>query len=185
MEQLFWACLAGGVLFAIVTVIFGDVISNAVDGILDFMSVDSTPVLRPMVIVSFITAFGGAGLLLLRYTPLAGAWAVLLAVPAALAIAAVVFVTYVRPMENSENSTSFSIRDLTGRIAEVLVPIPAKGYGEVLVRSGAGNTNQIAASFDGEELEAGARVVVVDIREDTLLVSRLDHFSNDGEERNG
>ncbi|PYI53475.1 NfeD family protein [Paenibacillus flagellatus] len=174
MEQLFWSCLAGGVLFAVVTVIFGDLVSHAVDGMLDFLSVDGHRKLKPMVIVSGITAFGGAGLLLLHYTPLGGAPAVVVSLVAAVVVAYVVYVAYVRPMDDSENSTAFSIRELTGRIGEVLVPIPPRGYGEVLVKVGAGRTNQIAASFDGETLHAGERVVVVEVRDDTLFVSRFD-----------
>jgi membrane protein implicated in regulation of membrane protease activity len=173
VEQLFWGCLAGGVLFAIVTVVFGDLISHAIDGILDFLSVDALRKLRPMVIVSGITVFGGAGLLLLHYTPLWGVLVVLLALLSAVVIGIAVYLFYVRPMENSENSTAFSIRELSGRIGEVIVPIPPRGYGEVLLKVGAGNTNQIAASFDGDDLEAGARVVVVEVRDDTLFVSRL------------
>lgn len=174
MEHLFWACLAGGVLFAVITVVFGDLISNALDGLLDFMSVDGHRIFEPMVLVSAITTFGGAGLLLLRYTPLAGASVIAAAFLISAVTGIIVYFAYVKPMENSENSTAFSIRDLSGRIGEVLVPIPPRGYGEVLVKAGAGNTNQIAASFDGEELEAGAKVVVVEVRDDTLFVSRLD-----------
>lgn len=178
MEQLFWACLGGGVLFAIVTVVFGDLLSHALDGILDFLSVDGLRKLRPMVIVSGITVFGGAGLLLLHYTPLGGILAVVFALLSAIVVGIAVYMLYVRPMENSENSTAFSIRELSGRIGEVLVPIPPRGYGEVLVKVGAGHTNQIAASFDGDYLEAGERIVVVEVRDDTLFVSRLQMNSN-------
>lgn len=176
MEQLFWACLAGGVLFALVTVVFGDLISNAIDGVLDFLSVDGLWKIRPMVLVSGITSFGGAGLLLTRYTALGSLWSSVIALAAAIGLSILVFVVYVRPMENSENSTAFSIRELSGLIGEVLVPIPPRGYGEVLLKVGAGHTNQIAASFDGDTLAAGERVVVVEVRDDTLFVSRLDEI---------
>jgi len=46
-----------------------------------------------------------------------------------------------------------------------------------MVKIGHANTNQIAASFDGEPLRAGERVVIVEVRDDTLLVSRLDEES--------
>ena len=175
MDQLFWACLAGGALFAVVTVIFGDLVSNVFDGMLDFLSIDGfRKLLRPMVIVSGITVFGGAGLLLLHYSPLGGFLAFLSATLAAVAAGALVYIAYVRPMENSENSIAFSIRELSGRIGEVLVPIPPRGYGEVMVKIGHGHTNQIAASFDGEYVEAGVRVVVVEVRDDTLFVSPLE-----------
>ncbi|UJF33126.1 NfeD family protein [Paenibacillus hexagrammi] len=170
MTELYWSCLAGGVLFAIVSVILGDVISHALDGIFDFLSLD---VLKPMVLASAITGFGGAGILLGKYTA-AGSWFVLLlSLLAALLIAVLVFFLYVRPMENSENSTGYSIHQLSGKIGEVTVPIPAKGYGEVMIRVGAGNTQHTAVSFERVEIPAGSKIVVVDVKNDALYVSSL------------
>lgn len=36
MEALYWGCLFGGILFAVVSVLLGDVLSSAMDGVLDF-----------------------------------------------------------------------------------------------------------------------------------------------------
>ncbi|WP_127579572.1 protease [Paenibacillus koleovorans] len=174
MEPIYWMCLSGGILLALVTVVFGDMVSNAVHGALDFMSLDGLRFLQPMVIGSVITVFGGAGLMLEHYYVWAAIWDIAVAILASLVIGWSVYVFYVRPMMNSENSTGFSIHDLTGKIGEVLVPIPARGYGEVLVRVGAANTNQIAASFDGQEFRSGERIVVVEVKDDTLYVSRLE-----------
>ncbi|MBD2846209.1 NfeD family protein [Paenibacillus sp. IB182496] len=174
MEVLFWSCLLGGVLYAIVTVIFGDLLGTALDGALDFLSADS-PWLQPMTLVGGVTAFGGAGVLLTRYTELAIPAILVIAVLGAVLIGIGVYFMYVKPMKDSENSTGYSMTEMGGKIAEVLVPIPATGYGEVLLRvGGAGVTNQIAASFNGQTIEAGARVVVVEVKDDTLFVSRLD-----------
>ena len=73
METLFWSCLAGGILFAVVSGIFGDWLSLALDGMLDFLSFDGHHWLQPMSVVGGITVFGGAGLLLYRYSPLGDA----------------------------------------------------------------------------------------------------------------
>ena len=85
-----------------------------------------------------------------------------------------VYYGYVRPMRNSETSTAFSMKLLPGRIGEVTVPIPAQGYGEVLMSTGAGHTNQIAASFEKIAIQMGAKVVVVEVKGDTLYVSRFE-----------
>ncbi|XEC96948.1 NfeD family protein [Paenibacillus tarimensis] len=175
MEALFWACLAGGIIYTVVSVIFGDIVGQALDGMLDFLSVDSAPWMQPMSIVGGITVFGGTGLLLERYTGLVTSAVIILSLLTAIVIGAGVYFFYVKPMEQSENSTAFSVNAMSGKIAEVLVPIPASGYGEVLVKVGAaGMTNQIAASHDGDPIPAGVRVVVVEVRDDTLFVSRLD-----------
>ncbi|WP_019533777.1 hypothetical protein [Paenibacillus ginsengihumi] len=174
MLAFYWGLLLTGALFALVTVVFGDLLSNALDGLLDFLSGDWLQWLQPMVIFSAIATLGGAGILLTEYTGLSAATVFVLSLLISIAVAVPVYLFYVRPMDNSENSVAFSIRDLVGRIGEVSVPIPVGGCGEVLVRTTGGLTNQIAESFDGESIESGARVVAVDVRDGVLLVSRLD-----------
>lgn len=171
MLAWFWGCLIFGVLFALVTVLIGDVLSDALGGMLDFLSTDA---LQPMVLTTIVTTFGGAGVLLMRYTswspiPVLGG-----ACGAGLIAGMAVLYGYVKPMRKTETSIGYSMQDLKGRIGEVLVPLPENGYGEVLVRAGGGVTNQIAASLDKEALPAGTRVVVVEVKEGTLYVSKLD-----------
>ncbi|MED5020565.1 NfeD family protein [Paenibacillus chibensis] len=176
METLFWSCLAGGILFAVVSVVLGDLVSHALDGLLDFLSVDF---LKPMVIASAVTVFGGAGILLMHYTGFGGLVTVLLSVLIAVVISALVYVFYVKPMDNSENSTGYSIRELSGRIGEVTIPIPETGFGEVMIKLGAGNTVHIASSFERHLLSAGTRVVVVDVLDGVLRVTKLDERRGD------
>lgn len=163
METLFWSCLAFGVLMAAVTLVFGDM--------LDWLAHD---LFEPVVLAGGITLFGGAGLLLSRYSslPPPGIYGCAFGVAAVCAVA--MHFVYVKPMKNSENSVAYSIHELAGKRAEVITSIPASGYGEVLVRVGAGNTNQIAESFDREPLPEGTKVVVVRVKDDVLGVSRLD-----------
>jgi membrane protein implicated in regulation of membrane protease activity len=169
--EVYWGCLIGGIVFAVVSVFFGDIVSDFLDGTLDFLSAD---IFEPMVIVGGITGLGGAGILLSEYTSFGGATVFAFSVLIAVFLSICVYFGYVRPMKNSENSTAYSMQDLAGKIGEVSVPIPANGYGEVLVKVGAGNTNQIAASFDKEDIRAGTRVVVVEVQDGTLYVSRFD-----------
>ncbi|MFF2093560.1 NfeD family protein [Paenibacillus sp. NPDC058174] len=174
MEALFWGCLIFGVLFAIISVIFGDWISMALDGVLDFLSLDGYPWMQPMSLVGGITAFGGAGLLLTDHTSMNNGLITIIALLIAIIIAGGVYFVYVKPMEQSENSLAVSEQEFSGKLAEVLVPIPSKGYGEVMLKAGAGHTNQIAASFDGEPIPEGAQVVVVEVRDSTLYVAKVD-----------
>lgn len=171
MIELFWGCLAFGVMFTIIVVIFGDVLGDALSGAFDFLNADF---LNPVVLTGGITAFGAAGLLLEKYTPLSGIWLLLSALGIGFVISVGAYFFYVKPMNKAENSIGYSIQGLVGKLAEVIVPIPKEGYGEVLIKAGAGNTNQIAASFDGTEIQAGTRVVVVDVKDDTLYVTRFD-----------
>jgi membrane-bound ClpP family serine protease len=169
------ACLIGGIIYAIVSVVFGDWLGMLLDGALDFLSVDGNSWLSPTSIVGGITVFGGAGILLERYSGFGLTAVLLLSLLIAILAGAGVFFLYVRPMENSESSIAFSLHSLSGMLAEVLVPIPASGYGEVMVKVGAGFTNQIAASFDKVDIASGSQVVVVEVKDSTLYVSEV-HF---------
>lgn len=174
MLELYWGLLITGVLFALVTVVFGDLMSGAMDGMLDWLSSDVLHYLQPMVLFSGVTVLGGAGILLTKYSPFTAAAVLVLSLLAAVLSGALIFFLYVKPMENTENSLAFSMQDMVGRIGEVTVPIPAQGCGEVMMRMGGGVTNQIAESFDANEIEAGARVVIVEVKDGTLFVTRLD-----------
>ncbi|WP_197286096.1 protease [Paenibacillus sp. FJAT-27812] len=173
METLFMSCLIGGIMYALVSVIFGDWLGQALDGALDFLSLDGHSWLSPTALVGGITVFGGAGLMLDRYTSFGSTAIVMVALLIALLAGTAVFFLYIKPMEQSENSIAFSLNGMSGMLGDVLVPIPAAGYGEVMVKVGAGFTNQIAASFDGVEIASGTRVVVVEVKDSTLYVSEV------------
>lgn len=173
MEQLYWGCLIFGILFTLVTVVLGDLVSSAVDGALDFLSLDF---LNPTALAAGVTVFGGAGIMLTEYTVLSGLLAALAALVVAVLIAYLVFRFYVKPIKKTENSTAYSMKGLSGRLGEVITPIPSGGYGEVLVKVGAGNANHIAASFEGSAIQAGARVVIVEAKDGVLYVSRFENI---------
>ena len=77
-------------------------------------------------------------------------------------------------MKNSENSSGYSVQELIGKIGEVTVPIPAGGYGEIVVKAGVGLTNQIAATMDHTEIPAGTRVVVGEVKDGVFHVFRFE-----------
>ncbi|WP_047150378.1 NfeD family protein [Aneurinibacillus tyrosinisolvens] len=174
MIEVYWGCLIFGALFAIVAIIFGDFIGHLFGGLFDFLPGHSVHFIQPTVVVGAVTVFGGAGIVLTEYSSLSISVIVLLSLLLAVLLSICIYFLYVKPMRNTENSTGFSIQDFVGRIGEVMTPIPPAGYGEILVKMGAGNTHQIAASFDKEAIEAGTRVVIIDVKDDTLLVSRYE-----------
>lgn len=174
MESVYLGCLFGGIFFALVSVVLGDWLSLALDGMLDFLSLDGHPILQPTAIVSGITVFGGTGYLLERHSSLGAGINAALAAALAVIAAIGLYFAYIRPMERSENSTGYSMSELVGTIGNVTVPLPAAGFGEVTIKVGAGLTNHIASSFDGTAIPAGAKVVVIEIESHTLRVSALD-----------
>jgi len=158
MAEVYWGCLLGGLVFSVLAVLFGDLLDGVfegLDGALDGL------VLDPLSLVGGATVFGGTGVLLDTYTALGPLTAALLSAAAGAVLAVAMHFVYVRPMRRAENSTGFSVREYAGRVGEVNTAIPARGYGEVLVRMGASVTFQPAASFDGTPLSVGTTVFVV------------------------
>lgn len=175
MTEVYWGFFAGGVILAFVIVLFGDVLDGMLDGmldgVLDFLSLEFGEILNPMILVGGATVFGGAGILLTEYTAMQPVPIAVCALLLAVFCSLLVYFLYIKPMKKAENSTAFSIRELSGKIGEIITPVPSHGYGEILIRVGAGMTNQIAASFDHEEIASGTRVVVVEVKDNVLYVS--------------
>lgn len=174
MLAWYWGFFIAGLVLAIIMLLFGEWIEGLLEGALEFLQFGESGVLHPVSFVGGMTAFGGIGVLLTRNTDL-GTGAVLAAsLAAAIVLMVILYFVYVKPMRKAENSTGYSIRDLIGQIGEVSVPIPADGYGEVLVTAGFGRVNQIATSFDGKAIPDGTRVIVVDAADGVLRVSPFD-----------
>lgn len=171
MQTLYLSCLALGVIFAVVSVLVGDMIGSALDGIFDMVSFDF---LNPAVLAGGVTVFGGAGILLTRYSNLETGAIATLSLLAAAFLGVLMYLGFVKPMNNSEVSNGFSMSDLPGRIGEIMVPVPAVGYGEIMVKFGEGNSLHTAASFDHELLPAGIKVVVVEVKEGVAWVSEFE-----------
>lgn len=172
MLTVYWVCLMGGVIFALVTIVFGEVLGDLMDGVSDILSTDHLDFLHPMVVVGGITVLGGSGIMLSEFTRLGPLEVFVLSCMLTVVVSFAVYFGYVRPMRNCENSIGYSVRDLVGKVGEVTVPIPAQGYGELVIKTGAGITNQIAASHTGEEIASGTMVVVAEVRDGTFFVFR-------------
>ncbi|MDR3271690.1 MAG: NfeD family protein [Peptococcaceae bacterium] len=165
MVTLYWISLAGGLIFTLVSVVFGDFFGDFFAGFLE-----GWDFCKPVVIVSAITVFGGAGIMLTRYTQLPKATATVCAVLIAIVLAIVIYFVNVRPMKNAENSIGYSMRELVGKIGTVTVPLPERGFGEVLIKSGIGNANHIASSSGQTGIPLGSRVQVVAVENGVLQV---------------
>lgn len=168
--NIYWGCLAGGIIFALVTLIFGDLLGDAFQGLFHSLSFDHLEFLQPMVLVSGITVFGGTGVVLTQYTSLNPSPVVGISLMLAIVLTIIIYFAYVKPMKNSENSTAYSMGDLVGLTGEVITAVPAKGYGEVLIKVGAGHSNHIASSHYEEELSAGTKIFVTKVEQGIVFV---------------
>lgn len=173
METLFWICFLIGVVYTVVVVIFGDALAGAFDASLEWLQLDNLPMIQPMTLMSGLTIFGGAGIVLLQFSFLTMTVVVLAALGIAVVGVIIVYFLYIKPMANAESSIGYSIYDLVGKEAQVIVPIPAEGYGEVIVKTIGGIASHTAASYGQVEIAGERSVVVIEVQDGVLLVSEI------------
>ena len=165
MLEIYWGCLIGGLAFGLISVVFGDFLGDAFDGLFDAISVDGFEMLHPMTLIGGITLFGALGLMLTKYSSLEVLPAGLISGAAAIAFSDSCFLCVRKTNEEHRVlDRVLSIKELVGRTAEVTIPIPEGGYGEVLVKLGAQHTYQIAAAHNNE-MSAKLETTVVVVEE--------------------
>ncbi|WP_221566742.1 NfeD family protein [Alkalihalobacillus sp. TS-13] len=145
--------------------------SDVLEGIFEVLS---ETFFNPTLILSFLTIFNASGYLLEIMTGM-NSW-ILLVVSALLAF---LFVTLLNvfvliPLSSAEESNTYAIEDLQGRIGKVIISIPVDGYGEVLISGNSGNIAKSAVSLDNEPIEAGSDILIIDTKDGVLHVTRYE-----------
>lgn len=76
------------------------------------------------------------------------------------------------PLRNSEATISISEKDMEGRVAMVVTPIPVKGMGEIQYKSVTGSLTRPAALYEPQEepIPAGKEVLIIEIKERVCYV---------------
>lgn len=128
----------------------------------DVSTSEPMPVLSPwspVTIATFITAFGGTGIILHKMGQPA-----YISIPAAgvsgFVIAICVFYMFYYVFKITQSTSSVSVRHAVGQPAEVLASIPADGLGEIAYVLGGRRFNASARSSDGKTIPAGKPVVI-------------------------
>lgn len=129
--------------------------------------------LNPLLLFGTLSVVGGAGVILSKYTDLNGLYVLLLSLIIGTAAYFLIYYFLVIPISNAESSTSISVKDLEGKIGEVITTVPAEGMGEVFIQSPSGNRSETAKSFDHQEIKQGERIVIVQVKDHIVYVSTL------------
>lgn len=192
MLFVFIGCLAFGVLFSVASAIFGshgfDHGAGA-DGHGGADGVDGPSPLNPLVISSAITAFGAVGLVAKTGFAMGDILSTVIALAFAGVIGVVIFYGIVKFMYGSQSNSVFSLGDLADTEAEVIIPIPVGGMGEIAYVINGVRYNLSARSLDGGEIERGAAVIIRSISGNAASVQKkltlddIELFEEAGEEK--
>ncbi len=128
--------------------------------------------LSPVVLSMFIATFGGAGIVFKNVLEWPAVLHIPLAAIAAVAVAAVVFYLFWKLFSMTQSSSESRAAELVGLEAEVTVPIPHEGLGEIAYTVAGTRYTNPARTADGKELPAHSAVRIVKLVGNTYVVQK-------------
>jgi membrane-bound ClpP family serine protease len=116
--------------------------------------------LSPTVISTFLTGFGGGGLVAHSYLGLSVGKGVLTAILTGILLSGGTYTILLVMFRNTQAGAEYSIDDMVGRVVEVITPIPENGTGEIAFVVKGTRANGPARSLDGKAISRGAYIVI-------------------------
>ena len=167
LETIYLYSLIISGVVTVLYLLFGDVLSAALDGIFN-----------PTLLFSFITIFSAGGYLAEMYTSFHSGL-----IAAFFAIVAFIIVTMLNvfiliPISQAEESLVYQERDLRGRIGTIITTVPEDGFGEVLIESISGRISKPAVSLKKNTIPNGSKVLVIDVDNGVLQVELYEQAEN-------
>jgi hypothetical protein len=119
--------------------------------------------LSPVTIASFVTAFGAFGIIATQGFAFSGIASLVIATIGALIVAIISHFAFFYLLIKPQGSSEVTRSDIVGTVAEVTIPIPISGTGEVAFVAQGGRVTYPARSLDRIALPRGATVTIVEM----------------------
>lgn len=198
MLKLFQVCFVTGVLFSVLSFIMGrvsDLIHMGADAEIDVdidtdfnfdtdfdvdtdigvdIEVPALPVspLKPIVMTTFVTVFGGIGMIC-TIKGFSQGIAAVIALISGIAAAFLLYRFIIVPIYMAQNTSAISQKELKGALAKVTLAINGNLFGKISYTSKGNTYSAPARSIDGEDIERGVPVVIINIDKNTFYVKRI------------
>jgi membrane protein implicated in regulation of membrane protease activity len=196
MEKMYTIIFLVGVIYTVVTFLMGSLFSFAhLDGHIDAHTdcdigghldthidgAGTSPTLtvsplKPIVIVSFITVFGGIGMIGTRYG-LNSILTLLLALISGRIVSFMLYKFVVVPLYKAQNTSAVFQQSLIGVKALVISPIMEDGFGVISYVVGGSKHNAPAKHINKEAVAQGEEVTICEIKNNTFFVQSLSEKS--------
>lgn len=167
VTQLYLIVLVVAGLATLLYLFFGDVADGAGEAL---------PFVNPAVILAFLTFLSAAGFILEKTTGMGSG--VILAISAAGAgvLSFLLYFFVLLPLRSAEASTAYTDESLLGEVGRVIVPVPADGFGEVVIETVNGLIPKRAAGYENSEIAYGKEVLILEIEDGALIVKEYEPF---------
>jgi membrane-bound ClpP family serine protease len=158
---IYFISFAVGLAYAICVGLASHLFSGGGDTHMDIGTDLPLSPLSPTVISTFLTGFGGGGLLANSYFQLSVGKGVLAAIITGTLLSASTFGILTLLFRNTQAGSEFSLEDMVGRVVQIMTPIPENGTGEVVLVAKGARINGPARSLDGKPIKRDTPVEVV------------------------
>jgi membrane-bound ClpP family serine protease len=128
--------------------------------------------LKPIVITTFVTVFGGIGMIC-TINGLSQPSATVIALISGAAAAFLLYRFIIVPIYRAQNTSAISQKELRGALAKVTLAINGSMFGKISYTSKGNTYSAPARSIDGEDIERGVPVVIINIEKNTFYVKRI------------
>ena len=120
--------------------------------------------LSPTAIASFITAFGGFGMVFSKIEKTSSPWISLpLSALSGFVIAGLVVMMFRAIFRHTQSSSEARVSRMVGTTGTIITPIPANGVGEIAYVNGGSRYTAPARSLNGAEIGNGKAVKIARI----------------------
>lgn len=198
MLKVFEVCFGTGAIFTVISFLLGHVlhightdvgnadiggIDASLDASVDLGGADANmefdahaegffTALKPTVILSFITTFGGIGIINLR-NGFNNVISTAIAAFIAFIISFSINKFIIAPLNRAQNTSAISQKKLRGNLGKLTVGINGDGFGRINYTIGGSSYNSPAKSYDGKDIEKGSDVIIIEIKNRVFYVKRF------------
>ncbi|GKV68342.1 putative membrane protein YuaF [Sporosarcina sp. NCCP-2716] len=134
------------------------------------------PLLDPAVLLPFITLTATWGYVLELATGLGSGVILGISLCAAAILDFLLYFFILLPLKSAEVSIAYSDESLTGKVGKVIVPIPADGFGEIVIETVNGVLSKRAAGYENVPIDYGKEVLIIEVDAGTFIVKEYEPF---------
>lgn len=167
-----------GVLYAVATLVLGQLFDSLdFDGDIDIGVMTVLPI-KPITIVTFITVFGGVGII----TTLRNFSAILsfiISFIIAYLTSLLIYRLIILPLYKAQNTSAASQKDLIGVTAKVTSTIIENSFGQITYSSKGNTYSSPAKSIKEKAILTGTEVVIISIEDNVFYVTPSEELFSD------
>lgn len=166
VQVYLYALIIAG-LATILFVFFSDVAEGIGEG---------SPFLNPAVVLSFITFLAATGYIMELTTDWNSGFIFTMSLIIAFVLDLLLYFFILLPLSSAEVSLAYTDESLIGQVGKVIVPVPANGFGEIVIESVNGIVSKRAAGYENAPIDYGKEVLIIEVLNGTFVVKEYEPF---------